>query len=286
MNDAFSLEGPAEPLSPVLLSVPHAGRHYPEDLKLLARLSVSQLMALEDRHADMMTNRAIEAGHTCLIARVARAWIDLNRSEVDLDPAMIAGGKPPQLGTYLSAKVRGGLGLIPARISSGGGIWAAPLCLSDLETRIETIHRPYHQALADALGDRVARFGSAVLLDVHSMPPLPHSRSGPPPHIVVGNLHGRAASPCFSERILHEAQQVGFRVALNAPYAGGHILERHSAPKEQVHALQLEVDRSLYLCARLKDPGAGLPALQNFILRLADALVEEAGASAMPLAAE
>jgi N-formylglutamate amidohydrolase len=286
MDDAFTLEGPAEPLTPVLLSVPHAGRHYPAGLEALARLSVPQLMALEDRHADALTNRAIEAGHSGVIARVARAWIDLNRSEDDLDPAMIAGGRRPQHRASLSAKVRGGLGLIPARIAKGGDIWKALLSLSDIETRIEMVHRPYHRAVAEGLAERVARFGCAVLLDVHSMPSLPHSRNEPPPHLVVGNLHGCAASSCFSNRILKEARQAGFRVTLNTPYAGGHILERQSAPNRQVHALQLEVDRSLYLCSQLSDPGPGLPALQNFIRRIADALAEEALASALPIAAE
>lgn len=286
MDDAFSRAGPDQPRTPVLLSVPHAGRHYPEGLGALARLSVPQLMALEDRHADALTNRAIEAGHNAVIARVARAWIDLNRAEDDLDPAMIVGGKPVQHGVYLSAKVRGGLGLIPTRMTKEGDIWNAPLSARDIESRIETVHRTYHQALADGLIDRVARFGAAVLLDVHSMPTLPHSRSGPPPHIVVGTLHGRSANPCFSNKILHEAQQAGFRVALNAPYAGAHILERHCAPKRHIHALQLEVDRSLYLCSRFSEPGAGLPALQNFILRIADALAQEARASVLSIAAE
>jgi N-formylglutamate amidohydrolase len=286
MEDAFFCSATGRPITPVLLSVPHAGRHYPGALEDLARLSADQLTVLEDRFADRLIERAIESGHGAITARVARAWIDLNRGEDELDPAMIAGQRSRQNAPHLSAKVRGGLGLIPARIAQGGDIWKAPLEPHDIDFRTQSVYRPYHHAIAKGLAERRALFGCAVLLDVHSMPSLKADRNGPPPHIVVGDLHGRSASPCFSDVILAEARGAGFRVTRNAPYAGAHILERHSSPLDGIHALQLEVDRSLYLCSQARAVGPGLPALQNLIVRLAEALAREAMAQSFSVAAE
>jgi N-formylglutamate amidohydrolase len=267
------------PQTPVVLSVPHAGRHYPLAMKSLARLTESQLKSLEDRHCDALVSAALQDGHQVIICQTARAWIDLNRAEDEVDPGMFAEPRPA---ARVSAKVRGGLGLVPRRIAAGD-IWRASLTAADLRQRIETIHRPYHDAVSAALGRAVTTHGVAILLDVHSMPSL---KAEAAPHIVIGNLFGRSAAPDLTDYAMAEVRAAGMRVALNAPYAGGHILERHSAPHRGIHALQIEVDRKLYLDADWDRTGPGLAAMRQLVRRLAAALSAQAGRRVLPLAAE
>src|SRR5512139_4136249 len=164
--------GPHTPASPVVLSVPHAGRDYSDRLLQSARLTRRHLESLEDRFVDQLIERALETGATAIVARRPRAEIDLNRDEREVDPSIIA--PPPPARTVMpSARTRGGLGLIPARISGAGPIWHKAIESGELARRIREIHRPYHAALAEALEQARARFGAAILLDCHSMPPRP-----------------------------------------------------------------------------------------------------------------
>ena len=290
MADPFFWRGPATILSPVILSVPHGGRHYPSAMAEQCRLSEDQLMVLEDRHSDVLAAAAAQAGHHVITAKTARAWIDLNRAEDEVDPAMIRMEDRHRIPVRPSAKVRGGLGLIPRRIAHGGDLWREPLSHHDIQGRVAQVHRPYHAAISAALKDRSAKFGMAILLDLHTMPPLKAEIGHPAPHIVVGDLFRRSAHPRYTERLMAEAQAAGFRVALNTPYAGGAILERHAKPHKGVHGLQLEVDRSLYLDATLRDVGAGAAAIAQLVRRIANALRDEAQDQALeqarPLAAE
>lgn len=273
--------GPAQASRPLLISVPHAGRDYPAGLALLSRLSVAQLQPLEDRFADLLADQAVIEGHAALVATIPRAWIDLNRAEREFDPGFVSTG-----GTLLplaSAKVRGGLGVIPRRVFRGGDIWRGGVSAEAFEARLSTVHRPWHMTIAAQLEALLERFGAAILIDLHSMPPIP-ARQGepPPPEIVIGDLFGRSARGQFSRAALAVAERHGFRATLNTPYAGGHILARHGSPARGIHAIQVEVDRSLYLDARLDQPGAGLARCRAFVSDLADTLAEEA--RGMPLA--
>jgi N-formylglutamate amidohydrolase len=279
MNDAVWQLIPKAVPSPLVLSVPHAGRHYPLAMNALARLSVTELRPLEDRFADALIESALEDGHQAVVGLVARAWIDLNRREDELDIAMF---NPPQPTARVSGKVRGGLGLVPRRIAAGD-IWRAPLTLDDLETRLQQVHRPFHTAVAQALKRALAVHGVAILLDVHSMPGL---RQENPPQIVLGTLYGRSCGPDIVDAAIRESRVAGMRTAENAPYAGGHVLERHGAPHHNIHALQIEVDRGLYLDAAQDRPGAGLPTMRQFMRRLCTTLVDTVERRALPIAAE
>ena len=274
--------GPEQAELPVLLSVPHAGRDYP--LALRARLAVplARLEALEDRHADLLVDRACAEGATALIAARARCWIDLNRDPREVDPAMID-PSPPAREIVSTMKVRGGLGLIPRYIAGTGDILRGRLTADELAARIAGDHRPWHAAIDTALAQRRARFGAALLLDCHSMPALCGSGAA---QVVIGDRHGRSAAPLLVERAITVARAAGLTVALNAPYPGGYTSERHGRPQYGVHAIQIELDRALYLAPNLRDPGPGMAAMQALIARIAAALAEELGASALPLAAE
>ncbi len=271
MTPSFDRIGPALPTSPVVLSVPHAGRDYPQALADRLRVPLVQLRPLEDRHVDTLA-LAARADEVAIVARRPRAWIDLNRSERDRDPRVDLGAA--RFGTpQLSTRVRGGLGLIPRRAAAGTEIWARPWSADDVAARIHGDHRPYHAAVADALAAARARFGIAVLLDVHSMPPLPGVA---PARIVIGDRFGRTAAARFVGRIEGCARRAGLAVALNTPYAGGHILERHAEPGRDIHAVQLEIDRTLYLDDALDSPGGQFDAVARFVRDVIDALADEA----------
>lgn len=270
----FDQIGDDPPRSPVIVSVPHAGRDYPAELVRALRVPLAALRSLEDRHVDAVA-RAARDGETMLVQRRARAWIDLNRAEGERDPRVDAGATPGAS----SAKLRSGLGLVPRRASAVGDLWRARFPAAAIEARIVADHRPYHRRLSQLLLAARARWGIAVLLDLHSMPPL-----GPgEPRVVIGDRFGGSAGARFTARL--EAA-CGVPHALNAPYAGGHVVERHGRPRDGIHALQLELDRSLYLDARLDVPGPGLAATAALVRRCLRALAEEAGAPPMVEAAE
>lgn len=282
---AFDRYGPEMPTSPVIISVPHAGRYYAPDLLANARVTQGALSRLEDRHADRLVDPLIAAGFCTVIARPARACIDLNRDERDIDPAMLR-GVPHGKALMASAKQRGGLGLIPRRLPGYGDLWLRPWEWSDIETRIETIHRPYHAMLASLMERARDCLGHAILLDVHSMPPLPGQQGVATPRIVLGDRFGQSASTRLQALAAAICSGRGIPTAQNTPYAGGHLIERHGKPQMALHALQVEIDRSLYLDSRLQEAGAGLAAMRDLIAALAQALARELPRSSFALAAE
>lgn len=269
----FSCYNMASPAFPLLLSVPHAGRDYPPELLANLRVAPSELVRLEDRYADRLVRPAIAAGFPAIIAHRARASIDLNRAETDIDSGMFSGGCP-SLNVKPSVKARGGLGLFPRRLQSCGELWRAPMHERDAQNRIEQLHRPYHDAIAATLSAMHARFGYAVLLDVHSMPPLAGSMQdalgdGQPPDIVVGDRFGSSAASYYAELVVEHSSHRGWRAGLNSPYSGDYILQRHGQPRRDIHAVQIEIDRSLYLDAALREPSESLVGVAEFVTEVA-----------------
>jgi N-formylglutamate amidohydrolase len=246
---------------PVLLSVPHSGRDYPDWLVDMASGGKAALSALEDPFVDRLIWRAVQRGVGAVVARAPRAAIDCNRGEDEVDPAVIDGGRRGRV----TARARGGLGIVPARTQSHGFLWRRAITPMQLVERLDQAHRPYHRAIEEQLGLLVDRFGCALLLDCHSMPPPPQ---GIPP-IVFGDCSGRSAAQWVSAEAVAISRRHGFAAGLNDPFAGGHVVERHSAPERGIHALQLEIDRRHYLDKGLKAPGEGF----DKIAALIDALV-------------
>jgi N-formylglutamate amidohydrolase len=276
----------AEALSlPVLVSVPHAGRDYPDIIFNALRLPRTALLRLEDRYADLLARNLIRSESPVIVAHRARAWIDLNRDEGDLDVEMVRGADRvnyPQPGP----KQRGGLGLVPRRLSGDGDIWQKPFELADVEQRILSFHRPYHAEVADILKRMHSKFGIAILLDLHSMPPIRQPHGGTAPKFVVGDRFGQSAGSQYAELLIEQIRMREHAAALNHPYAGEYILRRHSKPKANIHALQLEIDRSLYLDSALREPGAGLAAVQALVNDLVYALADQALGKQTLIAAE
>ena len=263
---------------PVVLSVPHSGRDYPESLLDLASGGHAALASLEDPFVDRLAWRAINRGIGAVVARAPRAAVDCNRAEDEIDPSVIEGGHRERL----TARARGGLGIIPARTPQFGYLWRSGVGRDQLHDRLEQAHRPYHRAIEEMIAQVVHRFGCALLLDCHSMPP-PVSAV---PEIVFGDRRGRSSGWWVSSEALRVARDFGFEVGFNDPFAGGHVVERHGCPAGNVHALQLEIDRSLYLDHTLREPGPGFDRLTYFIETLAVRLGEHLLAQPFATAAE
>jgi N-formylglutamate amidohydrolase len=274
----FDRLGPASAVTPLVISVPHAGRLYPDALLADSAVPHGQLEELEDRHADLLITHAVARGAVAIVARGARAWIDLNRAEEDLDPAL---RDPPGSGPPATARARSGLGLLPQRIGRRD-LWRKGPAPGAAVARVREVHQPYHAAISRALDDALVRHGYAILLDCHSMPPLSGTR---PARIVIGDRHGRTAAPGLAARLTAVARTEGYTAAINAPYAGAHAIERHGRPDEGVHALQIEVDRSLYLMRDMRTVSPGLEPARALIAALARAALEGTRGS-MGIAAE
>lgn len=279
---AFSLTLPDPSALPVLIAVPHAGRAYPRSLIEGMRNPGFSALKLEDRYADRLGEAvARETGAALLVAHAPRAMIDLNRAADDVDWEMVdcemvtqtraerQGSQPAGM------RARSGLGLIPRRLPGIGELWKQQLNETELASRIGSIHAPYHECLADSLAQLRARWGAALLLDLHSMPPISLRGAAPGAEFVLGDrfgvsCHGTLVASCFG----HFAQ-TGRRAAHNRPYAGGYVLDRHAKPADGVHALQLEVDRSSYLDLRMAEPGPGFAAMVDLLSALVRRLADE-----------
>ena len=284
-DTGFVLHNVAEPTLPVLVSVPHAGRDYPDSVFANLRLPPSSLLRLEDRYADLLVRDSVANRVPTIIAHRARAWIDLNRDERDIDVEMVSGLDRSEYPAP-SAKQRGGLGLIPRRLSGEGDIWSGPFAMADVEARISDYHQPYHSRVSETLARIRQKFGVAILLDVHSMPPIAPTGTGTSPRFVVGDRFGKSASSVYAHLLMAQIKHRGFAVALNHPYAGDHMLRQHGATRQNIHALQLEVDRSLYLDLMLREPGAGLASMSKLIESLVYALADQAAGANTLIAAE
>lgn len=275
---SFDRLGPDQPRSPIVVSVPHAGRDYPLALRAALRGTTETLLPLEDRLIDAVA-LAARGQEIMLVGRRPRAWIDLNRAEHERDPRVDEGANAASA-PYPSAKVKAGLGLIPRRASGTAELWRRRWTADEVAARVHADHRPYHQALGAGLAAARARFGIAILIDLHSMPPLP---GVDPAQVVIGDRFGRSAGGEMVARIEAIARAHEFRPALNAPYAGGHILDRHAAPARGIHAVQVELDRRLYLDTALQAPGPGFERTVAFVRDL----LASVAADALPaLAAE
>ncbi len=239
LSPAFAVTGPVLPERPVIIAVPHAGRIYPAELLAAARVSREVLELLEDRHVDALAAVAALRGTTVITATMARAWIDLNRSEDEWDAGLVADALPPAV---VSQRARSGLGIVPHRLHPAGNLWRQRMSHADLLARIASVHRPYHATIADALVQAQARFGQAVLIDLHSMPGQP----GGSPQFIVGDRYGSSASNELVDRLPAMAEGHGLSVARNAPYAGAYGVTRHGDPAAGREAVQIEFDRTLY----------------------------------------
>ena len=230
-----------------------------------ARGGLDSLKALEDPLVDRLAWRAIAAGHGAVLATAPRAAVDCNRAPEEIDPTIV---RDASLST-LSRRAASGLGIIPSRTASHGRLWRSAISRHDLDLRLKEAHAPFHRAIERGLDSIASKHGGALLLDCHSMPPR-HGQA----ELVIGNRHGSSAAGWLADAAARLARSAGWTAALNAPYAGGYVVERHGDPAADIHALQLEIDRRCYLAADLRSPGPGFDRAARLIELLARELGE------------
>lgn len=256
----------------VVVSVPHAGRIYPPEILSAARVDRPNLERLEDSWCDLIAVGAVGAGATVVEALWARAVADLNRGEGQMAPGEVAIPLRPQFSAP-GRKERAGLGVVPTRLADCGPLWKRPIDGTALEWRLGSFHRPYHAALADVLTAARDEYGHAILIDLHSMPPIPAGQPGHGARIIVGDRFGATAGDWLIDLIVAAAERLNEPVARNQPYAGGHIIRTHGRPAAAIHAVQIEIDRSLYLTQDRLPDAARIARLARWFSEL----VAEAG---------
>lgn len=249
---AFDLVMPDGASSPLVFASPHSGRHCPQDFRRATRLDALGLRRSEDCYVDELFADAPSCGAVLLAARFPRAWVDVNREPYELDPLLFA--EPlPVFANSTSERVRAGLGTIPRLVGSGMPIHAAPLPLAEAEKRLAIGYRPYHAELARLLHRARQLHGHSILIDCHSMPAralpgdFPPGAEGANPDIVLGDRHGESCHPLLIDAAEACLAAMGYRVVRNRPYAGGYCTLRHGRPARAMHALQIEINRGLYV---------------------------------------
>ena len=286
MNEqVFSLWMPVERSSCAVFNSPHSGRDYPVAFLESSRLDPLQIRSSEDAFVDELFTRAPECGAPLLAARVPRAFLDLNRGPEDLDPALIDGAAR----RAVNPRIVAGLGVIPRVVAEGRPIIEGKLTLAEAEQRIAAHWHPYHAELATLVDGARARFGSAILFDCHSMPhdalataPVVWGRR---PDVILGDRFGAACDRWLIDAATEIFTAAGFVVARNAPFAGGYITQAYGRPRMGVHALQIEIDRALYMDeARVER----LPCFEQIRGRIGAAVarLSELGPREMRVAAE
>lgn len=265
----------APPPTPLVFASPHSGRLYPEDMMRAAALDAVSIRRSEDAFVDDLIAGAPQHGATVIAARFARAYIDLNREAFELDPAMFA-DELPEFARSRTARVAAGLGAIARVVSEGQEIYRRKLTFAEARMRIEAAHRPYHEALAGLIAEAQAAHGFAILVDWHSMPAAAARHAGRerPCDIVLGDRFGAACAGVLPGRVERELEAMGYRVARNAPYAGGYTTEHYGRPSRRAHALQIEINRGLYLDEATLSPTSGFPTLKGHIEALTETLAK------------
>jgi N-formylglutamate amidohydrolase len=285
-DDAFSLHLPRRRTSPAVFSSPHSGRHYPPELLRASPLDPLTLRSSEDAFVDELFADVPAFGAPLIAARLARAWIDLNRAPDELDPALIEGVTR----SAHNPRVASGLGVIARVVANGRAIYRGRLARAEAEARIALAWQPYHAALRRLIDEAVAAFGQAVLIDCHSMPHEAieaHARPGQPrPEVVLGDRFGAAAAREVTDRVEAAFGAAGLRVARNAPFAGAHIAQAYGRPSRGVHVVQVEIDRALYMdeARVLKRPD--FDAFRQIVAGVAAGIATGGTGRAAPLAAE
>lgn len=282
---AYILDRPRELNSAVVFASPHSGNDYPDWFLQRSILNSRSIRSSEDAFVDRLFDAAPSFGAPFLKAGAPRAFIDYNRGADELDPALIAGirwsGNNP--------RVASGLGVIPRVVSNARPIYRGKLSVAEAKSRLHSYWHPYHSALQSLLDDSRALFGRAILVDCHSMPheALEHVRtkSGKRPDIVLGDRFGASADGDIVDMIEAAFVSAGFVVSRNAPFAGAFVTQHYGRPSRRQHAIQVEIDRALYMDERRIAPNARFDTFRDVLNGVISQIVE-VGRPTQRLAAE
>ncbi len=254
---------PGVQTAPVVFASPHSGRDYPPEFVAASKLDMLKLRRSEDAFMDEIFAAAPDWGAPLLCARFPRAYVDANREAFELDPDMFADPLPGYVNTT-SPHISAGLGTIARIVTDGEAIYSGPLRFEEARRRIETLHRPYHKALEGLIKATERRFGGCLVIDCHSMPSTagPQAgKNGKGADVVLGDCFGTACSAVVIDTAQQAFEAMGFTVVRNKPYAGGFTTRHYGRPEQGIHALQIEINRALYMDEERVRRGAGLPGL-------------------------
>lgn len=267
-GEAVTVVRPAAP-GRLIFASPHSGDLYPPDLDADPALSEASLRSAEDALVDRLIAPGPAHGATLVLARLGRAYVDLNRNPADLDPQLIETVEGPA-----SPRSTAGYGVIPRLTGDGRALYARRLTRAEAETRLAGVHAPWHAALAAEMHAARDRFGEAVLVDWHSMPERATRAPGGPrgPDVVLGDRYGSSCTAELTRRLRTAFEALGWRVALNHPYAGGWTTQSWGRPEEGFHAIQIELNRALYFDERERRPGIGWSRTEKGVARVIAAL--------------
>lgn len=274
----FDIIAADPPPTPLVFASPHSGRHYPPAMLEASALHSDLLRRSEDALVDQIIAPAAGHGAGLILARHGRAWMDLNREPWELDPAMFS-DELPDYARGRSARVAAGLGAIARVAAEGREIYARKLTFAEARARVEATHQPYHAALSALLERAKVTHGLAVLIDWHSMPEAAARTALTPRHgkgcdIVLGDRFGAACTRKLTDLVERELEAMGYRVARNAPYAGGYTTEHYGKPQARTHALQIEISRAIYMDEKTLEPTQGLAKLTADVAALTRVLAD------------
>lgn len=255
--EPFAITRPAEQIRPFVFASPHSGRHYPVSFIAKSRLSPLALRRSEDAFVDEIFANVIKLGAPLIAAHFPRAFVDANRAATEIDAAMFD-GELALATDFQSPRVAAGLGVIPRVVRDGAEIYREKLSADEAGIRLNALYRPYHDALAKLIADTREKFGFAILIDCHSMP-----SAAAIPDVIIGDRYGVSCSPLLTRLAEHAFETRGFSVARNTPYAGGHTTHLHGRRGGAVQALQIEINRALYLDEDRVVPNGRFDALRG-----------------------
>ncbi len=259
------IERPDHRSTSVVFSSPHSGRYYPPAFLEQSSLNEREIRSSEDAFVETLFASAPTHGAPLISARMPRAFVDLNRAADEMDPALISGARK----TGHNPRIASGLGVVPRVVANGRAIYRGKIPLDEAKRRIEQVWRPYHQGLQTLLDESRSMFGQAILVDCHSMP---HeaidcvSQPGfPRPDVVLGDRFGASAAQHIIDRIEAVFTDAGLRVVRNMPFAGAYIVQHYGRPSKGQHAVQIEVDRALYMDEKRIVPNGNFEAFQKLM---------------------
>jgi N-formylglutamate deformylase len=272
LDPPFEIHEPQDWRGPVLFNSPHSGRVYPRSFLSGSRLDLATLRRSEDSFVDDLILGVVGCGYPVMRAHFPRCYVDVNREPYELDPRMFD-GRLPSFANTRSMRVAGGLGTVARVVGDAQEIYDRRISVDDALQRIESLYKPYHRALRK-LFTRVQRdFGTAILIDCHSMPSASGSKDDRPrADIVLGDRYGTSCVGAIAETIEATLRALGYSVSRNKPYAGGFITEHYGNPAAGLHAVQLELNRALYMDERRYDRAPSFARVARDLETLADAI--------------
>jgi N-formylglutamate amidohydrolase len=250
LDPPFEVLEPAEYSGPVLFNSPHSGATYPRAFLGTSRLDIGTLRRSEDSFVDELLAGVVACGFPLMRAHFPRCFVDVNREPYELDPRMFD-GRLPSFANTRSMRVAGGLGTVARVVGDAQEIYDQRIPVDDALRRIESLYKPYHRALRRLFTRLHRNFGAAVLVDCHSMPSSAgHKDERPRPEFVLGDRYGTSCIGVVAETLEETLRGLGYSVSRNKPYAGGFITEHYGNPAAGLHAIQLEINRALYMDER------------------------------------